>query len=61
MARQWVSAIGGVAVHEVGTEEYVVPIGGFAFQEDQTAVVAANPKGPLGMPLHGPFGGPIGA
>lgn len=21
--------------------------------------VAANPKGPLGMPLHGPFGGPI--
>ena len=26
-----------------------------------TAVVAANPKGPLGMPLHGPFGGPIGA
>lgn len=23
------------------------------------AVAAANPKGPLGMPLHGPFGGPI--
>lgn len=22
---------------------------------------AANPKGPFGMPLHGPFGGPIGA
>ena len=23
--------------------------------------VATNPKGPLGHPLHGPFGGPIGA
>ena len=23
--------------------------------------VAAGPKGPLGHPLHGPFGGPIGA
>lgn len=25
------------------------------------AAGGANPKGPLGMPLHGPFGGPIGA
>ena len=25
------------------------------------AAAGANPKGPLGMPLHGPFGGPIGA
>ena len=24
------------------------------------AVGGVNPKGPLGMPLHGPFGGPIG-
>lgn len=24
-----------------------------------SAAAAANPKGPLGMPLHGPFGGPI--
>jgi len=24
-----------------------------------TAAGGANPKGPLGMPLHGPFGGPI--
>jgi len=23
------------------------------------AVAGANPKGPLGMPLHGPFGGPV--
>jgi hypothetical protein len=28
------------------------PVGG--------APPAANPKGPLGMPLHGPFAGPIG-
>lgn len=24
-----------------------------------TAAAAANPKGPLGMPFHGPFGGPV--
>ncbi len=42
MARQWVSAIGGVAVHEDGTEEYVSAISGFAFQEDQAAVAAGR-------------------
>jgi hypothetical protein len=45
MARQWVSAIAGVAVHEVGTEEYMVPVGGFAFQENQvTFVPYPNPR-----------------
>ncbi len=29
------------------------------FALEPAAAVTANPKGPLGMPLHGPFGGPI--
>lgn len=31
----------------------------FAFNQLQVAVGAATPKGPLGHPLFGPFGGPI--
>ena len=26
---------------------------------EEAAPAGANPKGPLGMPLHGPFGGPV--
>ncbi|HDZ13377.1 MAG TPA: hypothetical protein ENH60_00580 [Pricia sp.] len=42
-----------------------VPLG-LPFGSDSTlhysvAAVGANPKGPLGHPLHGPFGGPVAA
>lgn len=30
-----------------------------SWQADDGAAGAANPKGPLGMPLHGPLGGPV--
>ena len=55
--RQWVIP-GGGAIHEEGTEEYVLP-GVGAIAEDQAAAVTGGPKGPLGHPLHGPFGGPV--
>lgn len=48
----------GFVIDEDGTDEYMLPVG-FVINEDQAAAAAANPKGPLGMPLHGPFGGPI--
>lgn len=62
MARQWfMPGIGGIfqggMIDEDGTEEYFVPDVGM-INEDQAAA-GANPKGPLGMPLHGPFGGPV--
>ena len=41
--------LGGSALGEVALGEVVAAAGG-----------AANPKGPLGMPLIGPLGGPIG-
>lgn len=41
---------GGSALGEVALGEVVAAAGGGG----------ANPKGPLGMPLVGPFGGPIG-
>ena len=63
MARQWfipsgVMPLSGVMIDEDGTEEYFIPALGM-FNEDQAAAVAGGPKGPLGHPLHGPFGGPI--
>lgn len=57
MARQWMTPLGFV-IDEDGEDEYMLPVG-FVINEDQAAAVTANPKGPLGMPLHGPFGGPI--
>ena len=63
MARQWfmpgVDALfqGGM-IDEDGTEEYFVPVVGY-LNEDQAAAGGANPHGPLGHPLHGPFGGPL--
>ncbi len=48
----------GGMIDEDGTEEYFVPRAGM-LNEDQAAAVAGGPKGPLGHPLHGPFGGPI--
>jgi hypothetical protein len=44
--RQWVNPIGGAVVHETGTEEYILPIGGAAFQEDQLAPVGMVFKPP---------------
>jgi len=60
MARQWLNPIGGSVIHEEGTEQYLIPIGGAVINEDQAAAPGgATPKGPFGLPFHGPFGGPI--
>ncbi len=56
MARQWFIPDCGQIMEE-GTEEFFVPDCG-QIAEDQAA--AGGPKGPLGMPLHGPLAGPIG-
>ena len=57
MAAEWfVSGCG--QIHEDGEDEWFVP-GCGQINEDQAVVAGANPKGPLGMPLHGPLGGPI--
>lgn len=57
MAAQTKIAIVPVVDKEDG-RTIVLPGGPFVTQA--VAAGGANPKGPLGMPLHGPFAGPIG-
>jgi len=47
----------GVYVDEATGDEVFIP--GYGVIKDEAAAGVANPKGPLGHPLHGPFGGPV--
>ena len=49
----------GIVVDEGDGDEYFLP-GYGVVANNEAAAAGANPKGPLGMPFHGPFGGPIG-
>ncbi len=56
MARQWLDPATGTQFDEDGTEEFIVPVAGAQFQENQAAAGAANPKNPLGgIMLQGPL------
>ena len=49
----------GVVVDAEDGDEVFIP--GYGVVVNNPAPVGgANPKGPLGMPLHEPFGGPVG-
>lgn len=54
--RQWFAE--GVQIYEEGTEEFFAE--GVQVAEDQAAAATATPKGVFGLPLHGPFAGPLG-
>lgn len=52
----------GVVVEDSTTRTSLLPGYGVVVETaEEAAPGGANPKGPLGHPLHGPLGGPIGA
>ncbi len=44
---------------EEDDEESFLPGYGYVKEDQADAPAAGGPKGPLGHPLHGPFGGPV--
>jgi len=58
--RQYITPFGYVANETANQEQqYITPFG--SVQDVNQPSTGANPKGPLGMPLHGPFAGPVAA
>lgn len=49
--------VGGKVYEE--TSERKVIVGGKVLEETTAVAGGTTPKGPFGMPFHGPFGGPI--